>query len=57
VALPLPGGGKIFIPSLSYKYLVPPGRKVFMPTPDISKTADAWAPLSRTLFVPHTENE
>ena len=24
---------------------------------DVSKTADAWAPLSRTLFVPHTESE
>ena len=24
---------------------------------DIAKTADAWAPLSRTLFVPHTEAE
>ena len=24
---------------------------------DVNKTADAWAPLSRTLFVPHSENE
>ena len=24
---------------------------------DLNKTADAWAPLSRTLFVPHTESE
>ena len=24
---------------------------------DVNKTADAWAPLSRTLFVPHTESE
>jgi HTH-type transcriptional regulator/antitoxin HigA len=24
---------------------------------DVSKTAAAWAPLSRTLFVPHTESE
>jgi HTH-type transcriptional regulator/antitoxin HigA len=24
---------------------------------DLSKTADAWAPLSRTLFVPHSESE
>jgi HTH-type transcriptional regulator / antitoxin HigA len=24
---------------------------------DVNKTADAWAPLSQTLFVPHTENE
>jgi HTH-type transcriptional regulator/antitoxin HigA len=24
---------------------------------DITKTADAWAPLSRTLFVPHTDDE
>jgi HTH-type transcriptional regulator/antitoxin HigA len=24
---------------------------------DVTKTADAWAPLSRTLFVPHTESE
>ena len=24
---------------------------------DLNKTADAWAPLSRTLFVPHTEKE
>src|SRR6267143_4270758 len=24
---------------------------------DINKTAAAWAPLSRTLFVPHTESE
>ncbi len=24
---------------------------------DVTKTADAWAPLSRTLFVPHTETE
>ena len=24
---------------------------------DIAKTTDAWAPLSRTLFVPHTEAE
>ena len=23
---------------------------------DLNKTADAWAPLSRTLFVPHTES-
>lgn len=24
---------------------------------DLNKTADAWALLSRTLFVPHTESE
>ncbi len=24
---------------------------------DLNKTAAAWAPLSRTLFVPHTESE
>jgi HTH-type transcriptional regulator/antitoxin HigA len=24
---------------------------------DIAKTAEAWAPLSQTLFVPHTESE
>jgi len=24
---------------------------------DLNKTADAWAPLSRTLFAPHTESE
>ncbi len=24
---------------------------------DVNKTATAWAPLSRTLFVPHTETE
>ncbi len=24
---------------------------------DVNKTADAWAPLSRTLFVPYTESE
>ena len=24
---------------------------------DLNKTVDAWAPLSRTLFVPHTESE
>ena len=24
---------------------------------DVNKTADAWATLSRTLFVPHNENE
>jgi HTH-type transcriptional regulator/antitoxin HigA len=24
---------------------------------DLNKTANAWAPLSRTLFVPHTESE
>jgi len=24
---------------------------------DVSKTADAWGKLSRTLFVPHTESE
>ena len=24
---------------------------------DVTKTADAWAPLSRTLIVPHTESE
>jgi HTH-type transcriptional regulator/antitoxin HigA len=24
---------------------------------DLNKIADAWAPLSRTLFVPHTESE
>ena len=24
---------------------------------DLNKTADAWAPLSRTLFIPHTESE
>lgn len=24
---------------------------------DLNKTADAWAPLSGTLFVPHTESE
>ena len=24
---------------------------------DLDKTAAAWAPLSRTLFVPHTEGE
>ncbi|HMH45660.1 MAG TPA: hypothetical protein VK557_19385 [Pyrinomonadaceae bacterium] len=24
---------------------------------DLNKTADAWAPLSGTLFVPHTEGE
>jgi HTH-type transcriptional regulator/antitoxin HigA len=24
---------------------------------DVSKTAAAWAPLSRTLFMPHTEGE
>ena len=24
---------------------------------DVAKTADVWAPLSRTLFVPHTESE
>ena len=24
---------------------------------DLNKTADAWATLSRTLFVPHTESE
>jgi HTH-type transcriptional regulator/antitoxin HigA len=24
---------------------------------NLNKTADAWAPLSRTLFVPHTESE
>jgi len=24
---------------------------------DVSKTAAAWAPLSQTLFVPHTESE
>jgi HTH-type transcriptional regulator/antitoxin HigA len=24
---------------------------------EVSKTANAWAPLSRTLFVPHTESE
>jgi len=24
---------------------------------DVNKTAAAWAPLSRTLFVPHTESE
>lgn len=24
---------------------------------DVNKTASAWAPLSRTLFVPHTESE
>jgi len=24
---------------------------------DLNKTADDWAPLSRTLFVPHTESE
>ena len=24
---------------------------------DLNKTADAWAHLSRTLFVPHTESE
>ena len=28
-----------------------------MPDLDVSKTAAAWAPLSRTLFVPHTESE
>jgi HTH-type transcriptional regulator/antitoxin HigA len=28
-----------------------------MRTLDVNKTADAWAPLSRTLFVPHTESE
>jgi HTH-type transcriptional regulator / antitoxin HigA len=24
---------------------------------DLNKTADAWAPLSRMLFVPHTESQ
>jgi len=24
---------------------------------DVNKTADAWAALSRTLFVPHTDSE
>jgi HTH-type transcriptional regulator/antitoxin HigA len=24
---------------------------------DVNKTAAAWAPLSRTLFVPHTDSE
>ena len=24
---------------------------------DVNKTADAWAPLSGTVFVPHTESE
>jgi HTH-type transcriptional regulator/antitoxin HigA len=24
---------------------------------DLNKTVDAWAPLSRTLFVPHTDGE
>ena len=28
-----------------------------MHTSDVNKTAAAWAPLSRTLIVPHTESE
>jgi len=28
-----------------------------MPNLDVNKTADAWAPLSRTLFMPHSESE
>ena len=28
-----------------------------MQTLDVNKTAAAWAPLSRTLIVPHTESE
>jgi len=28
-----------------------------MPNLDVNKTADAWAPLSRTLFMPHSEPE
>ncbi|HMG72586.1 MAG TPA: hypothetical protein VK582_03725 [Pyrinomonadaceae bacterium] len=28
-----------------------------MENPDVNKTAAAWTPLSRTLFVAHTESE
>lgn len=28
-----------------------------MPNLDVNKTADAWAPLSRTLFMPHSDSE
>jgi HTH-type transcriptional regulator/antitoxin HigA len=33
------------------------GRNRAMQNLDLNKTADAWVPLSRTLFVPHTESE
>ena len=44
-----------FMPTLRVEE--PAVAKSQMQNLDIAKTADAWAPLSQTLFVPHTESE